>query len=976
LRFALLGPLLISDRAGKPVELAGTRLRVLLAALLLNADVPVSSDALTEAVWDGNPPGGSAVTLRSYVMRLRRALGPEAGSRITAREPGYMLSLNEAALDVRHFETLGQEAAAARHSQAWAQASSSALLGLGLWRAVPLLDVPSQVLRDQFVPRLEQIHVQLQEDYAEAELRLGRHEHLLPQLSDLSVQHPLRERFRAQLMLALARTGRQAEALTAYQDARHELLDQLGVEPGPELRRLHRRILAGDPELLGPAQASGPRAGHPMESGGDVSGEPGAASWEPRDPEGDAPGFAGWHVPRPGKDAPVPHQFPAGIPHFTGRKAELDLLSAAMGEPGSPDSGTVVISAIGGMAGVGKTALAVHWAHQHAAGFPDGQLYADLRGFGPAGVPVDAAVVARRFLEALGVPAARIPADTDAQFGLYRSMLAGQRMLIILDNARDADQVRPLLPGAGGCLVLVTSRSELADLIALEGAVRLPVGLLDPKEARDLLARRLGADRVAAERAEADELAGLCARLPLALNIAAARAAARPAQTLRELAAGLRDARLDLLSAGPGHADVRAVFSWSYRALSPPGARLFRLLGLHPGPDISIPAAASLAALDHGPARLALDELAGANLLAEHVPGRYALHDLLRAYAAEQARACDSEDERRAAVRRVLDHYLLTARAAALLLVRRGRQPHPPEMSAGVTGLPLADQEQARAWCQAEQSVLLSAILLATEAGFTAHAWQLAWSIEAFPEQWRRWQDQIATGQIVLAAAGRAGDEVGQAYAHRYLGDALLLGSRPAEAYGHLQAALALSGQLGDRISQADTELSLAEALGQLGQPAEALARSRRSLEAYQAAGHDAGQATALNHIGWWHLMLGNYEQGLAACQDAIELIPCTDDLSLRFVQAATLDTIGYAHHHLGHYGDAVARYQEALHAYQSLGELKLQATILDHLGDTCLVAADPAAARDAWRQALAIFDDLSHPGAAQVRAKIRDHER
>jgi hypothetical protein len=387
---------------------------------------------------------------------------------------------------------------------------------------------------------------------------------------------------------------------------------------------------------------------------------------------------------------------PAAIRHFTGRKAELDVLTAVLEEPGSPDSGAVVISAIGGMAGVGKTALAVHWAHQHADHFPDGQLYADLRGFGPAEVPVDAAEVVSRFLDALHVPPARIPADVDAQFGLYRSMLAGKRLLIILDNAREANQVRPLLPGAGRCLVLVTSRSELAGLVALEGAIPVPVGLLALEEARDLLASRLGADRVAREQPEADELAGLCARLPLALNIVAARAAARPAMPLRELTARLRDARLNLLSAGPGHADVRAVFSWSYHALSAPGARMFRLLGLHPGPDISVQATASLAALDDGQARLALEELTGVSLLAEHVPGRYVLHDLLRAYAAELARAHDREDVRRTAIHRVLDHYLLTAHAAARLFHGHALPPRLPETSAGVTGIPLANGEGGR----------------------------------------------------------------------------------------------------------------------------------------------------------------------------------------------------------------------------------------------------------------------------------------
>ena len=690
--------------------------------------------------------------------------------------------------------------------------------------------------------------------------------------------------------------------------------------------------------------------------------------------EADAPRSAGQRTVRPGS-GPVPRQLPAAIRHFAGRKAELDFLTAVLEEPGPPDAGTVAISAIDGMAGVGKTALAVHWAHQHAAGFPDGQLYADLRGFDPEGVPVSAAVVVQYFLSALDVPPERVPVDTDAQFGLYRSMLAGRRMLIILDNARDAGQVRPLLPGAAGCLVLITSRSRLTGLAALDGAVPLPVGLLTPDEARDLLASRLGAARVAREQPEADELAVLCARLPLALNIAAARIAARPAMPLREMTARLRDAGLDLLAAGPGHADVRAVFSWSYHALSPPGARLFRLLGLHGGPDITLSATASLTALDDAQARRALDELTAANLLTEHLPGRYIMHDLLRAYAAEQAHRHDSDDERRAAIRRVLDHYLLSARTAALLFLRHGQPPPLLETSAGVTGVPLADWEAAQAWYRAEQAVLPAAIALAVHTGFAAHAWQLGWAIGTFPDQRIRWQELVTTGQIVLAAAERADDLTGRAYSGRLIGHALFFGGHYAQSRDHLQQAANLFGQSGDRVSQADTELTVADTFNGTGQPAQALAHCQRLLATYQDADDAHGQARVLNNLGWYHLVLGNDEQGLAYCEKAIDLIRHSDAPKMRYSQAATLDSIGYAHFRLGHHADAIASYTEAVRVTQSVGEIRLQAGILDHLGDAFLAAADPIAACDAWKKALAILDDFRHPDAEQVRSKIRDHE-
>ena len=356
------------------------------------------------------------------------------------------------------------------------------------------------------------------------------------------------------------------------------------------------------------------------------------------------------HPPPAAVGVAVPRELPAGVQHFTGRDTEMDLLTAVLEESESADSAgrTVVISAIGGMAGVGKTAVALHWAHEQASRFPDGQLYANLRGFDPTGAPSSAATVVRSFLEALGVSLPRIPIDVEAQFGLYRSMLVGKRMLIVLDNASDVSQLRSLIPGSSGCMVLVTSRSQLTELIALDGAASLTVGLLTVEEARELLARRLGSGRIAREQEAADRVIASCGRLPLALNIAAAHALTRPAMHLRQLADELGDARrrLDVLSAGPDGADVRAAFSWSYRKLSVPAARLFRLLGLHPGPDISLAAAARLAGLGSDDTRRVLGEMTAAHVITEHAPGRYVLHDLLRTYAAEQAAGAGNGSQR------------------------------------------------------------------------------------------------------------------------------------------------------------------------------------------------------------------------------------------------------------------------------------------------------------------------------------------
>lgn len=944
--FGVLGPLqVMAGDSGQPGAISAARLRVLLAVLLWRAGQPVSTDELAELVWDGVPPSRVSDATRALVMRLRRRLDHRAAARIVTRAPGYLIEISGDELDASQFGTLTARAGAAVRAGQWAQAGQTASQALGLWRGAALIDVPSQALRDRWVPYLDQLHEQALDWRIEADLHDGRHEQLVPELRDLTARHPLREHLHGQLMLALYQCGRQAEALAAYRRARDVLVMELGVEPGPGLRDLHQRILAADPALA--AELAGP-------------------------------GRAGQRVPAPDGGTAAPRQLPAGIWHFTGREAELDILTVALRKSGSPGNDAPVILAISGTAGVGKTALAVHWAHQHAGSFPDGQLYADLRGFDPGDPPEGTATVVRGLLAALGVPPARIPAELGGQIGLYRSVLAGRRVLVVLDNARDSDQVRPLLSGAAGCLVLVTSRSQLTGLIALDGAVPLAVGLLTEQQALDLLSRRLGAGRIAREQPEAAELAALCARLPLALNIAAARLVTHPAMSLRELCDNLRDARrrLEMLSAEPGHADVSAVFSSSYEAVSAPAARLFRLLGIHPGPDISFPAAASLGALDLDQARRALDELTSANLLTEHAPGRYMLHDLLKAYAAGQAHAQDTADGLRSALGRVLDHYLRAACAAALLFSPRSRPPRPPDLWTGVIEVRLDGAEQALAWCQAELAVLSAAVNCAASSGFATHAWQLAWAIEIIPDQWRRWRDQLAAGEVALAAARRTGDLAGQAFAHRHLGRALTVGGLHAQARDHLQQAQTLFCRLGDRPNQADTELAIALVLIILQDPARALARSWHALRLYQADGDSTGQAVALYRMGWAHTVLGRYEHGLATCELALEVARHADDPFIWLVQSSALDSIGIAHHHLGQHDAAIASYRQALSILQGIGEVWLTAFPLEHLGDTYHAAGDPDAARDAWNQAISVLDYSQLPGADEIRRKFRELDR
>ncbi|MGI5519941.1 ATP-binding protein [Micromonospora sp. CA-259024] len=666
-------------------------------------------------------------------------------------------------------------------------------------------------------------------------------------------------------------------------------------------------------------------------------------------------------------DRLVPRQLPADVASFAGRDDELAGLDKLVAAPTA-----VVVAAISGTAGVGKTALAVHWAHRVAERFDDGQLYVNLRGFDPGGQALSAAKALRGFLDALGVPAARVPADLDAQAALYRSVLAGKRILVVLDNARDAGQVRPLLPGTSAAAVLVTSRNQLTSLVSLDGAHPLPLGLLTRDAASRLLANRLGVDRVAAEPEAAEVIVAACARLPLALSIAAARAqqSGFPLATLAtEL--GTAGQRFGVLDAGDAVGEVRAVFSWSYTALTATTAGLFRLLGLHPGPDITMPAAASLAGLPADEVHRLLTELTRANLLTEYRPGRFTAHDLLRAYAAELSAGTDPEPDRRAATTRMLDHYTHTTHAADELL-----RPHsdpadhlltPP--TAGVRPERPTTHAEAMAWLTAEHPVLLAALRQAASAGFDAHAWRLGRALDTFLDRQGHWHDRVETCRAALLAAERLGDPVAQAVAHRFLAGAHTVVSQYADAHGHLERALELYVRSGDTEGEARTHQNLASLWDRQGETRKALDHSKRTLALAQAAGHRRAQADALNAVGWCHAQLGEHIRALAYCEQALELLQQLGD---RAGEAATWDSLGFAHHHLGQYGQAVEYYERTLDLTRDLGDRWGEADTLSRLGDTHDALGDPTSARADWHRALDIFTALNHPDAATVRAKLQ----
>jgi DNA-binding SARP family transcriptional activator len=934
-RVRLLGPVEVVVGGGS-LPVRGLRRRAVLATLALHAGETVDTGRLVDAVWGQAAPPTALNTLQSHVSYLRKLLGSKDA--ILGRPPGYALSLGDDGTDVQLAERLlGQGMRAADP----VQGARCLREALALWRGRPLADVTELVWLAEQAARLDLLRQRVQRALSVARLAAGEHAQLVPDLEQMAADHPLDEQIRGHLMLALYRSGRQADALAVYQALRRTLAEELGIDPSQAMRDLETAVLRQDPSLDPPI--------------------PGVTL---------APALPA---------APVPAQLPPTVAGFAGREADLATLDAVREQARTTSAfgrAPAAIAAITGTAGVGKTALAVHWAHRVRGQFPDGQLYVNLRGFDRCGPGVDPAQALRGFLEAFAVSAGRIPTGLDAQVGLYRSLLADRRVLVVLDNARDAGQVRPLLPGSPGCLTLVTSRTRLTGMVAAEGALPLSLDLLSVSEAKELLARRLGPDRVAGEPEATTEIIERSARLPLALTIAAAHAATRPGFPLAVTAAELRDAAtiLDPFDGDDLATNVRAVFSWSYCALSTDAAQLFRLLGLHPGPDITVAATASLTGIPSEQTRMLLAELACAHLVTEQSPGRFGLHDLLRAYARELAHTQNDGDANSAAVSRVLDHYLHTAHAAATLIDPYFAPVDPPAPQSGVVVVEPATAEEALGWFMSERATLLAAVHMAAEAGLATCTWQLAWAQSTFLLRRGLWSDQAIACNAGLEAARRTGDVVGEAHSLLLLALGYAWSGRFQDASPHfLHALRLLETTTGFRRSQVAAHCGLAWIAEEQRRLAEMLSHSLRALELSRAAGDRPMEVMSLNDAGYSHALCGNYQQAMSYCERALA---GSRQMGERNWEAASLHSLGYIHHRLGDYQRALGCYQRSLHLCWELADRYNEADTLDHLGGVHYSDGDIDAARWAWKQALRIFDELDHPAGDRVRAKLGTRPR
>lgn len=937
-RFAVLGPLK-AWRGAAEVPLGPPKRQAVLSALLVQSGRPVPLDMIVDVVWGAEPPARAENIVHQHVGALRRMLEPHLASRAEAsrlvrRSGGYLLDLNRNTLDLLRFRDLREQAQSAAARAVPGQATQLLMEALALWRGPVGLGLPAPVRRHPLLATVDGEYSTAAKEAADAALAAGSEAVVLKPLRQAADLDPLDEALQARLVRVLAGAGQRAEALEHYRGVCSRLAATLGLDPGPELREAYEQV------------ARGPGAG-------------GRGVPSPRPPAPDEPDCRAQLPPRPEA--------------FIGREDDLALLDAALPAEGTTSPATV-ITVVGGAPGTGKTTLAVHWAHQVADRFPDGQLYVDLLGYAADGAVLRPGEAIRSLLEGFGVPAGRMPTDLDAQAAMYRSLFAGRRVLVVLDNARSAEQVRPLLPGAPGCMVVVTSRDQLSGLLVFHGARYLLLEALSTDEALEFLSRRLGARRVADEPSAALEIVERCGRLPLALAVVCARAAARPTAAPADLAGELRRSHggPDTFATGGTAPDVRAVFSWSYRALPPTAARLFRLLSLCPGSEVSLHAAAALAGLEPRDARAALGELTRAQLCTEHRPDRFAAHGLLRAYSHELARGDDPE-EYLAARRRLLDHYLHSAHAAVTRLAPHFEKVPLAAPVAGAAPLVFDDHDRAHAWLTTERSVLQAAVEQDVNDGVGEYAWRLALVLEWFLDRVGRWQDHFREQSSPLTNARRPGHVTAREHAHRALGFAGGRLERRVEAQAHLRRARELFAEIGDLTGQGRVLRHLAFLANSCGEHRTALRHYEEAERLYESVGCPGGRAAIANEIGWTLMLLGEYGAALKKCRRAVSLARDIGDSS---VEAASWGSVGGIHARLGEHHEALRAYDHALALYRRIIDARPTAGTLMNIGDAHAAADAAERARAAWREALDILEGIGHPQAEEVRRRLDGRAR
>jgi DNA-binding SARP family transcriptional activator len=993
IRFGLLGPV-SAVHAGTAVEISASRQRILLAALLLRANQTVDTEELAEQVWDGEPPTGATTTLRSYMMRLRRTLGPVVGARLRTRAPGYLVDLHEdAELDLLLFNALRRRGQDAAVRLDWNGAAVDLQASLGLWRGSALEDVPAGLLKDREIPSLQEGLIQAHELLARAELELGRPGEALERVLRLQESHPYREQLSCLLMRAQSAAGRPTEALDEFTRLRRSLVDELGVEPGQHSRELQAAILAGEP--LPPWPMDAPSAA-PVR-GPERGPEPAAAS--------------------PAAPPPtVPAQLPSGLLDFTGRDSQVEYLSDALtAAPLLQDAGgagTTAVCLISGAGGVGKTTLAVQVAHRLAAGFPDGQLFLNLRGSGSR--PLAPADALSSFLRALGVPDSAIPRDEQEREALYRSHLATRRVLVLLDDVRDAAQLRPLLPASAGCGVLATSRSRCASLSV---AARTELGAMARHEAELLFTAIVGTERSWGQEDSRTRILDCCDQHPLAVRIAAARLVARPEWSFASLADRLAERRSRLRELVVDDLGVRVSFGLSYDTLvgsesatDREAARIFRLLGMWQGGEIVLAAVAAMADRSPEQTRAALARLVDIHFVREPERDRYAMHDLLHLFARElaaepepgpgsgpsgpagtgpfgplptgsgplgsEAGSPTGSESDLAAVGRLGAWYLHTAYRANELVKPERRRFDMTQVQVPETTLEFASNAEAQTWMDHEQSNLCAVIAQAGELRIEPVAQLLPMETLLHLLMRRELELVIETQTVSMESARRTGGEEHEACSLNGMARAHMELKQIDEALETARAALAIQTRRGDLSGQAAATESIALCYYFSGRLEEALPWFEQALPLRREAArldptYLFGLLATLSNTGLLYHELGRYEDAVVAFGESI---PTSH-------QAGSMAGVGIGHLNLGESYKELNRLQEAeeslrtaLATARESDDRYLEANSLVSLGDVLEAAGDPAAAALAWTEAAGRWDALGDTAAADgLRRRIAE---